>query len=134
MSGTVMPGLLHSAPSLAALVPPPAYHTPAVMMTTGALHLGGGGAALANMLPGMFGVHDDFADPLRPYQAGLQPYIAPAGVPWQEEIIFDRIARTDADIQTEVLYYFNIAQNYDVALSRQRIRASDYYNGAAARR
>jgi hypothetical protein len=98
-------------------------------MTSAMLHLGGGSSAMANLLPGMLGVHDDFADPVRPYQAGLQPYVSPAGVPWQEEIVFDRIARTDADIQTEVLYYFNIAQNYDVALSRERIRASDYYNG-----
>ena len=123
-----MSGLLHSGPSLAALAPAPAYHQPAVSMTSGALHLGGG-VALANLLPGLTGVHDDYADPLRPYAAGLQPYVSPAGVPWQEEIVFDRIARTDADIQTQMLFYYNIAQNYDVALSRERIRASDYYNG-----
>jgi hypothetical protein len=130
MSDTMSAGLLHSGPSLAALVPPPAFHNPAVMMTSGALHLGAGATAIANMLPGLFGATDaDMPDPLRPYEAGLQPYVAPAGVAWQEEVVFDRIARTDADIQTEVLFYFNIAQNYDVALSRDRMSASNYYNG-----
>ena len=122
-------GLLGSSPSLAAMVPPPNYQRTALHMMSASLQLGGGYDAMANMLPGMFGSDDDMASPLRPYAAGLQPYIAPAGVPWQEEVVFDRIARTDADLQTEVLYYFNIAQNYDMALSRQRMAASDFYNG-----
>jgi hypothetical protein len=132
MSATVpgpMPGgLLQATPAdLASLAPPPAYHQPAMSMTAGNLRLGTGGSFDA-LMPGMFGDDDAMPDPLRAYQAGLQPYIAPAGTPWQEEIVFDRIARTDADIQTEMLYYFSAAQNYDSALSAERMTASHYYN------
>ena len=129
MSGAITGGLLQSMPAdLASLAPAPSYHQPAVSMTAGSLRLGTGGSFDA-LMPGMFGSDDPMPDPLKPYEAGLQPYIAPAGTPWQQEVIFDRIARTDADLQTEMLYYFQAAQSYDMALARERIRASDYYNG-----
>jgi hypothetical protein len=64
---------------------------------------------------------------LQRYAAGLQPMIPPSGTPWQEEIIFDRIARDDRSIQTQMQLYFNAAQNYDRQLSLERITASEYY-------
>ena len=64
---------------------------------------------------------------LQRYEAGLQPMIPPSGTPWQEEIIYDRIARDDRSIQTQMQSYFSAAQNYDRALSEERVRASEYY-------
>ena len=64
---------------------------------------------------------------LQRYQAGLQPIIPPSGTPWQEEVIYDRIARDDRSIQSQMQQYFNAAQNYDRALSLERITASEYY-------
>ncbi len=129
MSGTVGPGGLLNPSAFAGALPPPNYRPTATSMT-GHLHLGHGGTdALTNMLPGMMGFGGADLGPLEAYEAGLQPNIPPSGVPWQQEVIFDQIARTDADIQAQVNFYFNIAQNYDVALSRERMVASDYYNG-----
>ncbi len=66
---------------------------------------------------------------LRPYAAGLRPAVKPTGAPWQQEIVFERLGKTDAEIQTTARYYFSAAQNYDMALSEQRITASQYYAG-----
>ena len=64
---------------------------------------------------------------LQPYEAGLQPMIPPSGTPWQEEIIYDRIARDDRSIQAQMQQYFTAAQSYDRALSEERVTASEYY-------
>ena len=111
---------------LSGLAPPPAWHQPQMSMTAGQLVLGRGGASLT---PDVLGESPELADALQAYAAGLQPYIAPAGTPWQQEVVFDRIARTDAELQTQMLNYFSNARSYDSALSESRIRASDYYNG-----
>lgn len=124
-------GLLgQSAFDISRLTPPQAFVVPRVSMTSGMLSLGARSSPLERLLPSMLG-ESDLASPLKPFQAGLQPYIAPAGTPWQEEVIYDRIAKTDAQIQAEMMYYFNAAQAYDTGLRAQRMQASDYYNARA---
>jgi hypothetical protein len=104
--------------------PKPAHRPPLVMMSAGGLQLGPDQALAAALRP------DDAMPPaLARYQAGLQPAIAPAGVDWQQEIVFDRLARDDASIQSQMLYYFERARSYDYQLSLERMLASDYYNG-----
>ena len=66
---------------------------------------------------------------LRRYAAGLRPTPKPAGVPWQQEIVFERLGKDDREIEAVAQYYFKIAQNYDMYLSRERITASQYYDG-----
>jgi len=135
MSGTAfVPPLARPAPQgllspgsldLHTLAPPPAYREPQQMMMAGKLTLSTASAARA-ALPDAF---DALPDELQDYQAGLQPFIAPAGVPWQQEIIFDRLAVTDADVQASMMTYFDAAQSYDARLSADRIAASAYYRG-----
>jgi len=66
---------------------------------------------------------------LRRYAAGLRPAVKPEGAEWQQEIIFERMGKTDVEITATARYYFGIAQNYDADLSRERITASQYYAG-----
>src|SRR5215467_721034 len=66
---------------------------------------------------------------LRRYAAGLRPTPTPAGVSHQQEIIYERLSKTDREIEEVARYYFRIAQNYDQYLSRERITASQYYAG-----
>ena len=66
---------------------------------------------------------------LRRYAAGLRPTAKPAGVTWQQEIVFERLGKDDREIEAVAQYYFKIAQNYDMYLSRERITASQYYDG-----
>ena len=66
---------------------------------------------------------------LRRYAAGLRPAVKPTGAAWQQEIIFERLGKTDAELAETARYYFRIAQNYDMYLSRERITASQYYAG-----
>ena len=66
---------------------------------------------------------------LHPYAAGLRPSTRPTGVPWQQEIIYEKLGKTDSEIEGTARYYFKIAQNYDTYLSRERITASQYYAG-----
>lgn len=121
--------LVPSSDDLSRLAPAPAYHRPAMSMTAGQLTLGRGGDGLASLMSELTDDGPKIADALGEYEAGLQPYIAPAGTAWQEEIIFDRIARTDADLETQMMSYFQQARSYDATLADQRILASDYYNG-----
>src|SRR5215813_3881257 len=97
MSGTIpflppiaqgAPGLL-GAVDLASLRPPPAYRAPRDMMSVGQLVLSDRSAMVA-ALPDLF-ADSPLPDELEPYRAGLQPSIAPAGVAWQQEVIFDRL-------------------------------------------
>ncbi len=67
---------------------------------------------------------------LRRYAAGLRPAVKPEGAAWQQEVIFERIGKTDTEITQVARYYFKIAQNYDAYLSRERMTASQYYAGA----
>ena len=71
----------------------------------------------------------DLPNELRPYAAGLRPATRPTGAPWQQEIIYERLGKSDQEIAEIARYYFKIAQNYDLYLSRERITASQYYNG-----
>ena len=66
---------------------------------------------------------------LRRFAAGLRPTAKPEGVPWQQEIVYETIGKTDHEIATVARYYFKIAQQYDTSLSRERITASQYYAG-----
>ena len=102
-----------------------AYVTPARMSITTMLDLSRPdddrlAAALRTAMP-------DLPLELQRYQAGLQPMIPPSGTPWQEEIIYDRIARDDRSIQSQMQSYFNAAQSYDRALSVERVTASEFY-------
>jgi hypothetical protein len=123
------PGLL--APSLAIdlanLPPPQPARMPREIMVAGQLALTDR-ATLAAAMPELF-AQDHFPPPLDAYQAGLQPSVPPAGVPWQQEVIFDRIAVRDDDVQAEMLAYYEQARTYDTRLSMDRITASDYYRG-----
>lgn len=74
-------------------------------------------------------LQDQIPDELEAYKAGLQPYIAPAGTPWVEEVIFDRVALTDTQIEAQMLAYFDQAKGYDRQLQDDRILASQYYAG-----
>ena len=66
---------------------------------------------------------------LRRFAAGLRPMPKPEGVPWQQEIVYETVGKSDLEITAVARYYFKIAQNYDTALSRERITASQYYAG-----
>jgi hypothetical protein len=66
---------------------------------------------------------------LRPYAAGLRPTMRPAGVAWSEEIVFERLGKTDQQIANIARQYFQAARNYDDNLSKQRVTASKYYAG-----
>jgi hypothetical protein len=72
---------------------------------------------------------DQLPPQLRKYAAGLRPAVRPVGAPWQQEIVFERLGKTDDEIAETARYYFRIAQNYDMYLSRERITASQYYAG-----
>ena len=72
---------------------------------------------------------DGMPEQLKPFAAGLRPASKPAGVEWQQEIIYERIGKTDSEITDVARYYFKIAEQYDTYLSRERITASQYYNG-----
>jgi hypothetical protein len=137
MSGTrFLPALAQTPPAgllnpmvidLASLAPPPPYRMPREMMVAGQLSLSDRGQMAAAM-PDLYG-EDVLPEPLRPYRAGLQPFTAPAGVAWQQQVIFDRLAVTDDDVQAEMMSYYQQARMYDNALSYDRIKASDYYRG-----
>ena len=66
---------------------------------------------------------------LRRYAAGLRPAVRPTGAAWQQEIIFERLGKTDLEIANTARFYFKAAENYDQYLSRERITASQYYAG-----
>ena len=72
---------------------------------------------------------DQLPQQLRKYAAGLRPSARPAGSAWQQEIVFERLGKTDAEIASVARFYFDAAQNYDTYLSRQRVTASQYYAG-----
>lgn len=124
----MMSGLLHGADmgDLGQLVPGPAFHEPATSMTMATLRLGD---AMSRMLAEDEAAPSPYPPELAPYAAGLQPRVSPAGTPWQEEIIFDQIARTDREIEADMLTYWQEAKSYDGRLASERIKASDYYNG-----
>jgi hypothetical protein len=122
-----MSGLLTGQPApttddLLRQVPPPSFRQPAMSMVDANLQLG-------HAMTDLMGGEDEVPGPLRSYQAGLQPHIPPAGTPWQQEVLFDRISRTDAEIQSDINSYFLQAKSYDYRLSRERMKAADYYNG-----
>src|SRR5213078_3969204 len=66
---------------------------------------------------------------LKPYAAGLRPAVRPTGAAWQQEIIYERLGKTDSQIEQMARYYLRNAQNYDASLSGQRVSASEYYAG-----
>jgi hypothetical protein len=66
---------------------------------------------------------------LRRYAAGLRPSPRPAGAEWQQEILYQRVGKTDAEIAENARFWFSACRNYDDQLSRQRITASEYYAG-----
>jgi hypothetical protein len=67
--------------------------------------------------------------PLRRYAAGLRPTQRPTASPWSQEIVFERLGKTDVEINAVARFYFRAAQNYDAYLSRERVTASNYYAG-----
>ena len=72
----------------------------------------------------------DAPSAIRPYLAGLRPTLRPVGADWQQEVVYEALGKTDREIEDAARYYFKIAQNYDHALSAERITASQYYSGA----
>jgi hypothetical protein len=67
--------------------------------------------------------------PLRRYAAGLRPSQRPTASPWSQEIVFERLGKTDVEINAVARFYYKTAQNYDAYLSRERVTASNYYAG-----
>jgi hypothetical protein len=112
---------------LSSLAPPPPYREPREMMSAGHLVLTDR-AQLMTALPDLYG-EASLPDALQDYKAALLPSVAPAGTPWQQEVVFDRIAVKDADVQAEMLAYYQQAQAYDTLLSPGRMEASSYYRG-----
>ena len=61
--------------------------------------------------------HDDIPDDeteelpgaLKPYAAGLRPATRPTGSPWQQEIIYERLGKSDTEIESINRHYFNAA-------------------------
>ena len=93
---------------------------------------------LAYLVPQQADLHphdpdQDLPPNLRRYAAGLRPTPKPAGVPWQQEIVFERLGKDDREIEAVAQYYFKIAQNYDMYLSRERITAIAILRWAPAR-
>ena len=122
------PGLLNPLViDLASLAPPQGSAIPREMMLGGRLTLSDR-ATLGAAMPDLFG-EDAFPAPLEEYRAALQPAIPPAGVEWQQEVLFDRIAVTDAEVQAQMMSYYDDARAYDSALSADRIEASNAYRG-----
>ena len=124
-AGTGMPGGIPPLPPIQGLVP-------SGMQPQG-MQLGSE-QMLAYLVPQRADTHPpdddlDLPSQLQRYAAGLRPASKPAGVPWQQEIVFERLGKTDSEIQAVAQYYFKIAQNYDMYLSRERITASQYYAG-----
>ena len=75
---------------------------------------------------------DDTADlpaQLQPYVKGLRPTAKPEGIPWQQEIVYERLGKTDYEIQGVVSHFFRNAQQYDNYLRNERITADKYYRG-----
>jgi hypothetical protein len=66
---------------------------------------------------------------LRRYAAGLRPTLKPTASPWSQEIVFERLGKTDVEINAVARFYYKTAQNYDTYLSRERVTASNYYAG-----
>ena len=66
---------------------------------------------------------------LQPYAAMLRPSPKPSEVPWQTEIVYDRLQVSDSEVQGVAQFFYRQAQRYDQALSYQRQTASEYYNG-----
>jgi len=67
--------------------------------------------------------------PLRRYATGLRPTLKPTASPWSQEIVFERLGKTDVEINAVARFYYKTAQNYDAYLSRERVTASNYYAG-----
>jgi hypothetical protein len=44
---------------------------------------------------------------LRRYAAGLRPSPRPTSAPWQQEIVFERLGKTDAEIKTAITLAFD---------------------------
>ena len=72
---------------------------------------------------------DDLPGQLQAYAKGLRPAVRPEGVGWQQEIIYERLGKSDYEIQGIVSYYFKNAQQYDNYLFQERVAADRYYRG-----
>lgn len=111
---------------MSGLLAPAPPRPPALAAPIGADHLAG-------MLPGMLAGGEDggaqeLPAELEPYEAGLQGFIAPAGVQTQTTTVMDKLTKTDDDIAEIIRAYFDDARSYDERLSDERVTASQYYN------
>lgn len=71
----------------------------------------------------------DLPEGLQPYAAGLRPAARPESAAWQQEIIYEKLGKTDQEIQAAARHYLKAADAYNTALSRERVIASQYYRG-----
>lgn len=123
--GLLAPSPWHAPPNLPGLIPPGMRPTGLPASTE---------QLMAYLLPADDDTippdtDQDLPAPLRAYAAGLRPTPRPSSAPWQQEIIYERLGKTDQEIEEVARYYFKIAQNYNTYLSRERITASQYYAG-----
>jgi hypothetical protein len=72
---------------------------------------------------------DDMPPQLRPYAAGLRPSNRPVSAQWQQSFVYEKLGKSDSEIESIAQYYFKMAERYDVYLGRERITASQYYAG-----
>jgi hypothetical protein len=73
--------------------------------------------------------NSDIPAAIRPYAKGLRPTPTLDEVPWTQEIIYERLGKTDTEIQGVISFYFKNAQTYDNYLHNERISANRYYRG-----
>lgn len=121
-------GLLMSqtAFDLANLAPPAPYRAPQEIQAAGHLVLTDRASLEATLLADD---DDELPPELEAYEAGLHSLMPPAGIPWQQEVVFDRIAVTDAEMQAQMTAYLDAARSYDINLQADRVEASDRYRG-----
>jgi hypothetical protein len=71
----------------------------------------------------------DLPPQIRAYAAGLRPVPQPVAAAWQQEFRYEKLGKSDSEIEEVARYYFKIAEQYDLFLQRQRMVASQYYAG-----
>jgi hypothetical protein len=124
-------GLL--AQSDASYRPPPLPQVPGLLRPVGVPTTASHAMMFLQKAPSDNDMPDDASQLLPPqvrsYAAMLRQTVQPAGIPWQQEIIYQKLGKDDREIEGIAQYYYKNAQNYDMALSRERVTASDYYAG-----
>ncbi|HEY2419138.1 MAG TPA: hypothetical protein VGH84_14535, partial [Steroidobacteraceae bacterium] len=119
MSGTLPPQM---PPGAAPGGPPPMPQIPGLMPGLRPMGMNLGSeqvlAFLLKQRETESGDSDEGLPPeLRAYAAGLRPAPRPTGADWQQEIIYERLGKTDSQIEMVARRYLKDAQDYNNSLS-----------------